>query len=88
MGPMGKYRFIQHEGAGIGAVGQTTADGKGPRWDFYIGVDDIDRAVAAVEAGGGKLLGQPQQIPGGEYSIHIEDPQGAAVGLVGPRKGA
>ncbi|MEO6388920.1 MAG: VOC family protein [Croceibacterium sp.] len=88
MGPMGKYRFIQHEGAGIGAVGKTTPDGSGPRWDFYIGVDDIDRAASAVEAGGGKLQGQIQQIPGGEFSVHAQDPQGAAFGIVGPRKGA
>ena len=62
------------------------ADGRGARWDLYIGVDDIDRAVAAVAAGGGELLGEIQEIPGGEFSVHARDPQGAHFGMVGPRK--
>jgi predicted enzyme related to lactoylglutathione lyase len=35
---------------------------------------------------GGKLLGDPQEIPGGEYSVYGHDPEGATFGLVGPRK--
>jgi len=85
MGPMGKYRFIQHDGAGIGAVGMAQPDGPGPRWTCFFGVDDIDRAVAAVRAAGGTLDGDPQEIPGGEYTVYCKDPQGAAFGLVGPR---
>ena len=86
MGPMGKYRFIHHDGVGIGAVGQAQKDGDGPRWSTFFGVDDIDRAVAAVKAGGGTVSGEPQQVPGGEYSTYCRDPHGAAFGLVGPRK--
>ena len=55
-------------------------------WTYYIGVDDIDRAVAAVTAGGGTIHHGPVEIPGGEYSLSGTDPQGAAFGLVGPRK--
>jgi predicted enzyme related to lactoylglutathione lyase len=55
-------------------------------WSFYIGVDDIDRAVEAVKAGGGTLFMEPMEIPGGEYSANGMDPQGAPFGLVGPRK--
>ncbi len=86
MGPMGDYLFIQHDGGGIGAIGQAQPGGEGSRWQYFAGVDDIDRACAAVTAGGGKLLGEPQQIPGGEYSVYAHDPQGATIGLVGPRK--
>lgn len=85
MGPMGKYRFIQNNGTGIGAVGKATPDGPGTRWDYYIGVDDIDRATKAVAARGGSLTGSINQIPGGEFAVHCTDPQGAAFGLVGPR---
>lgn len=87
MGPMGKYRFLYRDGGMIGAVGQAQPGGDGSRWDFYIGVDDIDRAARAVEAGGGRLTGEIQQIPGGDYSVRVRDPQGAGFGLVGPRKG-
>ena len=55
-------------------------------WSCYIGVDDVDRAAAAVIAGGGMLNGATMEFPGGEFSVHCSDPQGAAFGLVGPRK--
>lgn len=47
---------------------------------------DISRACKAVTEVGGKLLGEPQQIPGGEYSVLGHHPEGATFGLVGPRK--
>ncbi|QGN53275.1 VOC family protein [Novosphingobium sp. Gsoil 351] len=87
MGPMGKYRFVQHDGVGIGAVMPKMEAVPHSVWSFYIGVGDIDRAVAAVTAGGGTLDGAVMEIPGGEFSVHCSDPQGAAFGLVGPRKG-
>jgi predicted enzyme related to lactoylglutathione lyase len=86
MGPMGDYLFIQHDGGVIGAIANAQAGGEGPRWQYFAGVDDIDRACAAVTGHGGKLLGEPQQIPGGEYSAYAHDPSGATIGLVGPRK--
>lgn len=83
MGPMGKYQFLQHGGVAIGAVMPTAT---ASHWRYYIGVDDIDRAIAAIAAGGGKLVEGPHQIPGGEYSLHATDPQQVGFGLVGPRK--
>lgn len=86
MGEFGKYRFIQANGVGIGAIMR-----KGPQlpvsmWTYYIGVDDIDRAIEAVKSGGGQILHGPMEIPGGEFSLNAMDPQGVAFGLVGPRK--
>ena len=86
MGPMGDYLFIQHEGGGIGAIAKAQPGGEGPRWQYFAGVDDIDRARAAVNENGGEVLGDPQQIPGGEYTVYARDPSGATIGLVGPRK--
>lgn len=57
-----------------------------PVWNFYIGVDDIDRAHAAVTANGGTITNEPMEIPGGEFAMNAIDPQGAAIGFVGPRK--
>jgi Predicted enzyme related to lactoylglutathione lyase len=85
MGELGDYRFIQCDGTGIGAVMKKADFMPMSGWTYYFGVDDIDRAVGAVTTGGGKLAGEPQQIPGGEYSVHALDPQGAFFGLVGPR---
>jgi uncharacterized protein len=86
MGEMGKYHFVQHDGVAIGAVMPTMPDMPQSMWNFYIGVDDIDRAAEAVRAGGGQIVNGPQEIPGGEYAVNAVDPQGALFGLVGPRK--
>lgn len=86
MGELGDYSFLNLGDTMIGAV-MKLPDSMPlvPGWSYYFGVDDIDRAVAAVTDGGGKVMGEPQQIPGGEYSVHAYDPQGAYFGLVGPR---
>ena len=86
MGEMGKYRFVQHDGVNIGAVMRTMPDMPQSMWNFYVGVDDIDRAAEAVRSGGGQVVNGPMEIPGGEYALNGADPQGALFGLVGPRK--
>jgi predicted enzyme related to lactoylglutathione lyase/uncharacterized protein YbaA (DUF1428 family) len=84
MGPMGKYQFIRH-GAVLGAMMPATVDMGPPHWNQYFRVHDIDRAKAAVEAGGGKVAHGPHEIPGGDFAMNCIDPQGAAFGLVGGR---
>jgi predicted enzyme related to lactoylglutathione lyase len=86
MGPIGAYRFIQRGDVGIGAVMPLMEGIPAPVWSYYIGVDDIDRALAAVRAGGGTVTNEPMEIPGGEFAMNAIDPQGAHVGFVGPRK--
>jgi predicted enzyme related to lactoylglutathione lyase len=87
MGELGAYRFIQRGDVGLGAVMPLMEGYPAPMWNFYIGVDDIDRAHAAVTANGGTIMAEPMQVPGGEFVVNGVDPQGAAFGLVGPRKG-
>jgi uncharacterized protein len=86
MGELGKYQFLYHGETMIGAVMPRMPQMPVSLWSFYIGVDDIDRAHEAVKAGGGQVFMEPMEIPGGEYSLNGMDPQGAAFGLVGPRK--
>lgn len=86
MGEMGKYRFIQHHGVGIGAIMPKMPDMPASMWNVYIGVDDIDRAAEAVRSGGGQITNGPIEIPGGEFAVNAVDPEGALFGLVGPRK--
>ena len=86
MGEMGEYKFINHDGVMIGAVMRKPPQMPLTAWTYYIGVDDIDRAAKAVTDGGGRILHGPMEIPGSEYSLNAMDPQGAAFGLVGPRK--
>lgn len=86
MGALGAYRFIQRGEVMIGAVMPLMEGYPVPVWNFYIGVDDIDRARDAVTANGGTITNEPMEIPGGEYAMNAVDPQGAPVGFVGPRR--
>ena len=87
MGEMGDYTFIgRHPEDMIGAVMQRPPMTPDSIWTFYIGVDDIDRAVEAAREGGGRIDQGPDEIPGGEFSATGTDPQGVAFGIVGPRK--
>ncbi len=85
MGELGDYSFLAANGVTVGAV-MRCPPGQSPRWMYYFGVEDIDAAMNKVKAGGGQVLDGPHEIPGGEFSLHGRDPQGAAFGLVGPRR--
>lgn len=86
MGEMGKYRFIQNGPTTIGAIMRKPPQLPISLWTYYIGVEDIDRAAEAIKSGGGQILNDPMEIPGGEFALNAMDPQGAPFGLVGPRK--
>ena len=86
MGPMGKYQFLYHGPTMVGAVMPKPEQMPVSMWGFYHRVADIDDALTAVRAGGGQVLVEPQEIPGGEFTINAIDPQGAPFGLVGKRR--
>jgi hypothetical protein len=86
MGEHGSYRFVHHGEQMIGAVMPVGDSGMAPGWTFYFVVPDIDAGAAAVRAGGGSVLHDPVEIPGGDYSLSALDPQGASFGVVGPRR--
>lgn len=87
MGEMGEYSFIANgdsKGEAVGAI--MRAQPGTPGWRFYVRVADITDAIARVEAGGGKVVWGPEQVPGGEWVISIVDPEGVACGFVSPGK--
>ena len=84
MGAMGTYQIITDGGQQFGAMFNSTQAPR-PAWLFYFNVDSIDRAVAAVNAGGGQVINGPMQVPGGGWIINGIDPQGAMFALVGAR---
>jgi predicted enzyme related to lactoylglutathione lyase len=86
MGDMGDYCFIDHGGQTIGAMMRKPPHVPAPGWNFYIRVPNIERAKAAVEAGGGKVTNGPMQVPGGEWVLNGIDPQGAPFALVAAGK--
>jgi uncharacterized protein len=55
-------------------------------WIGYVGIDDADSAAAQVKRLGGKILGEPRDIPGvGRFAMVI-DPMGAAFNLFKPNQ--
>lgn len=83
MGPMGKYHFIESGGTPIGAVCGPMPDMGPPKWNYYFRVPSIDAAVEKVKAGGGAVTQGPHEVPGEEWVIIGNDPQGATFCLVG-----
>jgi|SRR3954466_3245207 predicted enzyme related to lactoylglutathione lyase len=65
--------------------------GKKPDWpaqypSVVVAVDDIRKAMAAVAKAGGKVLGEPMDIPGvGDY-VSFMDSEGNRVSLLQPRR--
>jgi predicted enzyme related to lactoylglutathione lyase len=71
----------------IGMMDMTDMDhlkGAPPYWFSYFAVDDVDAAVAATTAAGGKVLRAPFEVPGTGRIALLEDPTGAAMGLMTP----
>jgi len=89
MGPMGVYRiFDQGDNQPMGSGGMMTKSPQipSPAWGFYIQVDSVEAAVERVNAGGGKVLMGPHEVPGGSWIIQGVDPQGANFALVSSGK--
>jgi predicted enzyme related to lactoylglutathione lyase len=85
MGAAGDYWFIDHGGRRLGGVLPKPESNPNANWLFYFGVASVVAAKAAIEAGGGKVMMGPHQIPGGEWIVVATDPQGAPFGVVGPK---
>jgi predicted enzyme related to lactoylglutathione lyase len=48
---------------------------------FYVGVDDVEAALAKAESLGGSRVFGPMEVPDGPTIGHFADPEGNVVGL-------
>lgn len=53
-------------------------------WNCYVSVADADALMTAVEAAGGRILERPCDVRDFGRIAHIQDPDGAALGLMQP----
>ena len=86
MGPAGTYQIFAIEGGQGGGMMTKTADTPAPYWLHYFNVDAIDAAAARVRSGGGEVLVEPQQVPGGGWVVRARDPQGGAFALLASKR--
>lgn len=85
MGQMGDYWFIHHGGKRIGGMMKQPPNAPGAGWQYYIGVRSVLAAHRAILAGGGRVLLEPHEVPGGGWVTVAADPQGALFGITGPK---
>jgi predicted enzyme related to lactoylglutathione lyase len=87
--PDGKdYRMIvRSDGGNLGGVLKLTSDmqrhGAHPTWLAYLQVKNVDAALQAIEADGGKTLMPKMALPVGEIAM-VSDPMGAPLYLMAP----
>ena len=62
----------------------THLDGVPAHWFSYFAVDDLDTAVAATKSAGGVVLREPFEVPGTGKIAILQDPTGAAMGMMKP----
>jgi uncharacterized protein len=72
----GMYDITDDVGVGVGP----TPEGNGHAM-FYVGVDDVDAALAKAEELGGTRIMGPMEVPEGPTVAHFADPEGHVVGL-------
>lgn len=82
MGELGDYCFVDHGGRTIGAMMQKPPEMPTGSWNLYVRVADLDAAIAAIAAGGGRVTNGPMDVPGGDRVLSGVDPQGASFALV------
>jgi predicted enzyme related to lactoylglutathione lyase len=75
-GDVAGYSIFTHGAAAIGGM-MTAPDGVRPGWLGYIGVDDVDAAVAGVVAAGGTVPMPARDLPQVGRIAMVADPQGA-----------
>ena len=82
MGPDMTYRILACNDVQVG--GTFAPSPPAPAyWKVYFGVPSVKAAMQTVTAAGGRVLRGPDEVPGGAFTVQIEDAQGARLALVG-----
>jgi predicted enzyme related to lactoylglutathione lyase len=77
------YNIASIGGYGVAGLFATPPEAQGtpPCWTGYVGVENVDSAVAKLKAAGGRALREPMDIPNvGRFAV-VADPQGAPFAL-------
>jgi uncharacterized protein len=81
--PADLYQLFSVEGQTIGGMLTKLPSVPHPCWLHYFNVEDIGAAAKRVNAGGGRILQGPIQLPDGGGMVRCADPQGALFALQG-----
>jgi uncharacterized protein len=64
-----------------GIVDVSSLPDAAPQWISFMAVPDIEKTVALVRFGGGKVLAEPREVASIARAAVVSDPQGAPLGL-------
>lgn len=85
MGPeYGGYRIFNNDGAGIAGLMKAPDASIPPHWKPYVFVDDPDATTAKATELGGSTWAEPMDVPEVGRIAVLQDPQGAAFGIIKP----
>lgn len=86
MGPNNVYQLFQTKSGQQGGMFTKMQESPHPFWLYYFNVEAIDAAVERVKSAGGKIIVGPMEVPTQRWMIQAFDPQGAAFGLLAPKR--
>jgi predicted enzyme related to lactoylglutathione lyase len=82
MGPMGVYReYGRADRSPIGGMMNKPPEQPVPGWCYYVHVADVHAGAERAKARGGRVLHGPVEVPGGDWIVTLQDPQGAVFAL-------
>jgi predicted enzyme related to lactoylglutathione lyase len=84
MGPAGTYHILSRGGVDRGGATSHLPPGARPLWLPYVAVDDVDATAARAKTNGGIVSMGPEDVPGVGRIGALEDPTGAALGMIKP----
>jgi predicted enzyme related to lactoylglutathione lyase len=82
MGPMGTYQLFAADGVDAGGIVNRSDPAVAPHWVTYFSVASASEAAGRIKAGGGKVLNGPMPVPGGNWVVQAQDPQGVLFAIV------
>ncbi len=84
-GIVSREENLAPDGMGIGGGIAQGPDGYEGHVMFYVGVPDVEAALAKAESLGGTRIMGPETIMGSMVLGHFTDPEGHLIGLVTPQ---
>jgi predicted enzyme related to lactoylglutathione lyase len=81
--PANLYELFSTGGQTTGGMLTKLPSVSQPCWLYYFNVDDIGAAAERIDAGGGRVLQGPIELPDSSWIVRCADPQGALFALQG-----
>lgn len=82
------YAVASHRGKPVAGImdmsGSEEMKDLPSHWFTYLAVDDVDAAAAETEKAGGRIVRAPFDVQGVGRIVIVQDPGGAAVGIMTP----